>query len=132
MQKNKISLFDRIVSAISYITAGWGGLIYTVIMFLAKKKINRFTRFNIFQSIMISALFFFVSIILGFCLKILSYIPFISYIVVQLTFLLNKPFIGDYSFIQTIITGFILYMTTFSLLGKYPRIYWVSSLIDRH
>ena len=130
MRNYSVGYLDRFISALTYITAGWGGLIYTVIMYFAKKKISSFTKYNIFQSIFISALYFCIAMILGIILKILSYIPFLNYLVAQIAFTFNKPFFGNYSIIQGFMTGLIIYLTVLSAIGKIPRIYKISNIID--
>lgn len=131
MAKHPVSLTDRFVSAATYITAGWGGIVYAVIMYFRKRKISKFTTFNIFQSVFVSLLFFAVSVILGFILKILSYIPLIDYLVVRLTFFFNRPLIGDYSLIQFFVFSVVIYMTFYAALGKIPVLFWISDIIRR-
>ena len=48
-----ISLTDKIVSVLTYYTFGIFGLIWLVYAYLAKKSINSFCIFNIYQSIFI-------------------------------------------------------------------------------
>jgi len=131
MSKRAVTISDKIVSAVTYITAGWGGLIYSVILYFAKKKMSYFVKFNIFQSIFISALYFCLAIALNIIMNILSFIPFLNYLVAQITFIFNRPIIGRYSIIQIAIIGLITYTTAFAILGKLPRIYWVSGIIER-
>jgi uncharacterized membrane protein len=127
----QISFSDRLFSALSYLTAGWGGMIILVIMYFRQKHPSKFLRFNLFQSIFVSLLYFVLAMCLGLIFQVLSYIPFINYLVAQIAFLFNRPFFADYSIIQTFVTGLIFYMTIWSLLGKYPKIYWVSNIISR-
>ena len=35
--RDSIGIFDRIISFLSYITAGWGGMIVLVVMYFRKK-----------------------------------------------------------------------------------------------
>lgn len=131
--RESIGVFDRLISFISYITAGWGGMIVLVIMYFRKKTPSRFLRYNAMQSIFISLFYFIIAMGLGLILKFLSYIPFINYLVAQITFFFNRPFLFDYSLIQLFITGLIAYLAISSLLGIYPRVYWISkNIIDRN
>jgi hypothetical protein len=133
MKKNShITVGDRLFSATSYLTFGWGGMIVLVIYYFAKRTASSFLQFNVFQSIFISLLYFVLAMLLGFVCQILSFIPFINYLVAQIAFLLNRPFFGDYSLIQAFVTGLVFYMTIWSLLGKYPKVYWVSNIIKPH
>lgn len=132
MRYDSVGIFDRLVSFLSYITAGWGGMIALVILYIRKKNPSRFLRYNAFQSIFISLIFFIISYGLELILKFLSLIPFLNYIVAYISLQFTKPVFFEYSLGQMFITGLTLYMAIFALLGKYPRVYWISSkIIDR-
>lgn len=132
MQKRpSVGWFDRIISVVSYITAGWGGMIYCIILYLRKKMPSRFIRYNVFQSIFISLLFFVLSLGVGLLLKFLSYIPFLNYIVASITFQFYRPVLFEYSLLQVFVIGLTLYMSGVCLIGRLPRVYWVSKIIDR-
>ena len=130
MKNSSVSLFDRLWSAISYLTAGWGGVIILFILYLRKKHVSHFLRFNALQSIFIALLFFVLSMGIGLLAEFLKHIPFINYIVAQILFLFNRPILYHWSFIQIFMLGLTIYMIIFSLLGKYPRIYKLSQIID--
>lgn len=130
---DSIGIFDRIISFLSYITAGWGGMIVLVVMYFRKKTPSHFLRYNAMQSIFISLLYFIIAMGLGLILKFLSYIPFINYLVAQIAFFFNRPLLLDYSLIQLFTTCLIAYLAISSLLGIYPRVYWISkNIIDRN
>ena len=131
MYKNSVGFFDRLVSCVSYLTAGWGGLIYCVVLYFRKKSPSHFVRFNVFQSIFISLLYFVLAMAIGLLFEYLSYIPFINIVVAQISYIFNRPLVADYSIVQLVVAGFVFYMSIFSLFGKEPRIYWVSKIIDR-
>lgn len=132
MRDYSVGIFDRLVSFLSYITAGWGGMIALVVLYIRKKNPSRFLRYNAFQSIFISLMFFIISYGLELILKMLSYVPFLNYIVAFISLQFTKPVFFQYSLGQVFIIGLTLYMAIFALLGKYPRVYWVSSkIIDR-
>lgn len=126
-----IGAFDRLISVLTYVTAGWAGFIYCVIMYFRKRNPSVFIKYNVFQSIFISLLLLVLSMGLELISKFLSYIPFINYLNAQIFFLLNRPVLFDYSLIQLLLSALVIYLAGFSLLGKYPRLYWVSSIIDR-
>lgn len=131
--RDSIGIFDRIISFLSYITAGWGGMIVLVVMYFRKKTPSHFLRYNAIQSIFISLLYFIIAMGLGLILKFLSYIPFINYLVAQIAFFFNRPLLLDYSLIQLFTTCLIAYLAISSLLGIYPRVYWISkNIIDRN
>lgn len=131
MRSNTISTVEKLLSAISYVTMGWGGMIAVLLLYFCKKQMSRFLRYNIFQSIFVSLLFFCIAMLIGFLANILSYIPGINYLVAQISFILNRPFLFGYSFLQAVALGIVFYMAVLSLMGRLPRLYWVSKLIDR-
>ena len=130
MNKFSVSIFDRIFSAISYLTAGWGGVIILFLLYLRKKHVSHFLRFNALQSIFLALLFVILSMGVGLIANILKYIPIINYIVNSILFFFNRPILYQWSFIQLFMLGLTVYMVVFSLLGKYPRIYKLSKIID--
>ena len=108
MHNNPQKLSDRLVSFVSYLTVGWGGLIYAFIMYLGKKPLSKFLRFNIFQSIFISFLYFVLCMVLGFISDILLHIPLINYLVSKIVLFFNRPLIFDYSIIQSFMICFFI------------------------
>lgn len=133
MRKRKsVGLGDRFISAFSYLTVGWGGLICCVILYLQKKVPSQFVRYNVMQSIFISLLYFCLSFGLGLILKFLSYIPFLNYFVASITFQFNRPVLFNYSFIQLFMSLLILFLIMMSLMGRYPRVFWISKIVDRN
>lgn len=126
-----VSIFDRLVSFISYLTVGWVGIFVLIIMYFRKRTPSRFLRFNVYQAIFISLLFFVISMGFELLFKFLSYIPFLNYLVAQISFLFNRPVLFDYSAIQVFMIGLVFYMAGVSLLGRLPRVFWVSNIIDK-
>ncbi len=126
-----VSIGDRIISVISYVTAGWVGLIYMVILYFVRKPASLFLRYNIFQSIFISFFYFLLCMIFGFISNILLQIPLINALVSWFILLFNRPVIFEYSAIQAFVMGLFIYMSVVALLGKMPRVYWVSKIIDK-
>lgn len=130
MSKSSVAWFDRIISCLSYITAGWAGLIFCVIMYFRRKRFSHFARFNIFQSIFISLFYFVIAMALGLVCDLLTKVPVINIVVSFVYFLFNVPIFMEYSLIQLVIFLLVLYMAVFSLFGRYPRVYWISRIID--
>lgn len=131
MSNNRsIQIMDRVVSCLTYLTAGWFGLIYFVILYFQKKSPSLFLRYNIFQSIFISLLLFVLSMSLGLLSNLLLAIPFINVVVSWVILLFNRPVFFEYSIIQFCITVLIFYLAGFSLLGKYPKVYGISKIIE--
>lgn len=130
MRSSSPKVTDRIVSFFSYISAGWVGLIFMILLYFRKKQASRFLRYNVFQSIFISLLYFILCMVLGFVCDLLLHIPYVKYLVSQILLIFNRPVFFDYSILQIFIIGFFVYMAGMSLLGKYPRIYKLSKIID--
>lgn len=128
--KISVGLFDRLISSLSYLTVGWAGLIYCVILYFRKKSPSAFVRFNVFQSIFISLLYFVLAMALGLICDLLVHVPVINIIISYISYIFNSPLIFEYSILQAVVTLLILYLSIFSLLGRRPRIYWISRIID--
>ena len=103
-----VSIGDRIISVISYVTAGWVGLIYMVILYFVRKPASLFLRYNIFQSIFISFFYFLLCMIFGFISNILLQIPLINALVSWFILLFNRPVIFEYSAIQSFVMGLFI------------------------
>lgn len=131
MQKSySVGIFDRLVSFVSYLTVGCVGMIVIILMYFRKKTPSHFLRYNVYQSIFFSLLFCVISLGLDLLFKFLSYIPFVKYLVAQISFMFHRPILFDYSAIQVFMLVLIFYTAGVSLLGRIPRVYWVSKIID--
>ena len=131
MRKSEYSITDRLVSAVSYVTMGWGGLVWLIIMAFKRANLSRFVRYNILQSIFVSFLYFILAFLIGVIFNLLSYVPFLNILIAKIVLFFNSEILFHYSIIQILIIGIILYMTLVSFNGKYPRLYMVSNLIDK-
>lgn|SRR5574344_33867 len=130
MLKDFISTKDKVVSLLTYLTVGWVGLIYCIVLFIKGSSPSRFIRYNVFQSMLIAFLYFTLCLGLGLLFQLLTIIPFINYLASQIMFLFNRPILFDYSFIQVFMIGLFLYLGIMSAFGKYPRVYKLSKIID--
>lgn len=126
-----VGILSRLGSAMSYLTAGWGGLIAIVVMYFAKKTPSRFFMFNVYQSIIIAFSLFVIGMTWAIIFNMLSHIPFIQLIVSWIDFIFNRPTLLSRSLTELFVLGLTLYCVVFSLLGRYPIIYKVSGLIKR-
>lgn len=130
MYGNSVKTIDKIISFLSYISAGWVGFIYCIILYIGKKSPSHFLRYNVFQSIFISLLYFVLAAVLGFVFNILLHIPILNAIISWIILLFNKPMLLQYSIIQILTIVLVFYLSVTSLLGRYPRIIWISKVID--
>ena len=124
---NKPYLIERLLSALTYLTAGGVGFIWLIIALLLRKQITKFLMYHIMQSIFLSIFFFLVSILGQMVFVIISKVPLINNIPV----LLNEPisFLFGFSIIQLITTSIMFYLTITSFLGFYSYLPWVSDII---
>lgn len=125
-------MIERIVAALSYITMGFAGFIWLILGLFTRAELKPFMQYHIFQSIFISIAYFLLSMLCGFLLNILSFIPFINKLVAQITFLFNAPLFGPYSLIQAVLYTIVIYLTVTSFMGQYSRIPYVSDIIDQN
>lgn len=132
MQQNRLQgplLIERIIAALSYITFGFVGFIWLLIGIFTKNSLRPFLKYHIFQSIFISIAYFLLSQFLGLIMNILSMIPFVGQIILQLTFYLNAPLIFELSLIQVVINAIVIYLAFTSFMGKYSYLPWISEII---
>lgn len=126
-----VNIQDRVISVLSYITAGWAGIILLIFFYFAHIETSKFTRFNVFQSVFISFVYFIFVSIMNLLFLILSSIPFIQIVSSWLQLMLYRPVLLEYSLLQIVTIGIIVYCVAFSIMGRYPLIYKVSELINK-
>ncbi len=122
-------MIEKIIAGLSYITFGFVGFIWLLIGIFTKNSLRPYLKYHIFQSIFISIAYFLVCQFLGLILNILSIIPFINQIVMQITLYLNMPLLLGFSIIQTAIYAIIFYLVFTSFQGQYSYIPWISDII---
>ena len=123
---------ERIVSSLSYITAGFAGFIYLLIGAVSGMRPRPFVQYHIFQSIFLSIAYFLASWIFGFLGGILAAIPVINKIFAQIVFWLNMPTIGHFSLIQACVYTVVIYLAISSFAGKYSHLPFVSDIIKQN
>lgn len=129
-QTSEPLLMEKIIAALSYVTFGFVGFIWLLIGIFTKSTLRSYLKYHIFQSIFISIAYFLLCTFLGLIMNILSIIPFVNQLVLQLTFYLNAPIIIDFSIIQLLVNAVIIYLVVTSFQGKYSYIPWISEIID--
>lgn len=126
-----VGILSRLGSAMTYLTAGWGGFIALIVMHFAKKTPSKFFRFNVYQSIIIAFTIFVIGMGWAILFNILSQIPLIQILVSWIDLIFNRPTLISRSITELFVLGLTIYCVVFSLMGKYPIIYKVSGLINR-
>lgn len=128
--KTEPLLMEKIIAALSYITFGFVGFIWLLLGIFTKSSLRSYLKYHIFQSIFISIAYFLLCTFLGLIMEILSIIPFVNQLVLQLTFYFNAPFLLGFSIIQLLVYAVIGYLVVTSFQGKYSYLPWISEIID--
>lgn len=127
--QNEPLLLERIIASLSYITFGFVGFIWLLLGIFTKNNLKPYLKYHVFQSIFISIAYFLASALLGFIMNILSLIPLINQLVLQITFYFNAPFLFGFSVIQVMIYAVLFYLALTSFQGKYSYLPWISEII---
>lgn len=122
-------MLEKVVAALSYITCGFVGFFWLLLALFTKNNLKPYLKYHVFQSIFLAIAFFLVSQFLGLIMNILSVIPFLNLLMMQITFYLGMPLIFGFSIIQTLIYSVIIYLVVTSFQGQYSYIPWVSDII---
>lgn len=118
---------ERITACLTYLSAGWIGVVVLLIQTLCKKQPTHFVLYHVFQAIFLFFGYYILSTLCGLLVVIIARIPIIN----MIPHLLNAslPALGGLSFIQAIIYTVILYLAITSLAGRYSFLPWVSNII---
>lgn len=122
-------LIEKLIAALSYLTMGFVGFFWLLLGIFTKSKLRPFLQYHIFQSIFISIAYFLICQFLGLIMNILSIIPLVNQLMMQITLLLNMPLILSFSLIQIAVYAVLLYLVTTSFQGQFSYIPWVSDII---
>lgn len=120
---------ERIIAALSYLTAGKIGFIWLLIALFTKQNLRPFLKYHIFQSIFLVLGFFLLSFLINALGNILSFIPGLNIVIMHITNLLGFPLISYFSIIDLVIYAVVFYLTITSFMGQYSYIPWVSDII---
>ena len=129
MQPSKqIYPIERLISALSYLTAGGAGFVWLLIAALMKKLVTPFLLYHILQSIFLSILYFLIATFADLIYVILYRIPLIN----AIPYFINMPlpFLFGLSILQGLTTAVILYLAITAFCGIYSYIPWVSDIIN--
>ena len=129
MQPSKqIYPIERLISALSYLTAGGAGFVWLLIAAFMKKHVTPFLLYHILQSIFLSILYFLIATFADLIYVILYRIPLIN----AIPYFINMPlpFLFGLSILQGLTTAVILYLAITAFCGIYSYIPWVSDIIN--
>lgn len=125
-------MIERIVSALSYVTAGMIGFIWLILGVLTKSGLRSFMKYHIFQSIFLSMGYFLALIILDKVAVIINFIPIVRNIFSMILFPFVIPIIFGLSIIQILIYTVIFYLAVTSFMGRYSYLPWISEIIKKN
>ena len=123
------TLLEKVISALTYLSAGFVGFVWIIIMAVRRTYPSKFVMFHIMQSIFLSLGYVIINYVFWHVVNLISYIPFINRIVRQLVYIFNQPYVFGYSFMQCIIYGTLMYLVVFAFMGLYAYIPVVSDII---
>lgn len=128
--QNEPLLLEKVIASLSYITMGLVGFIWLLIGIFTKNNLRPYLKYHVFQSIFISIAYFLASALLGLIMSILSVIPLVNQLVLQITFYFNAPFIVGFSVIQLAVYAVIAYLVVTCWQGKLSYLPFISEIID--
>lgn len=129
LNTNSALPIERIIAALSYLTSGAVGFVWFLLAIFTKNTLRPFLKYHIFQSIFLAIAFFLASQFLGLVLNILSHIPLLNILIMQVNYFLTMPLIVNFSIIEILIFSVVIYLAATSLQGQYSYIPWVSDII---
>lgn len=128
---NQVYLIERILSAGTYISAGFVGFIWLVIATLMKKRVSSFLMYHIMQSIFLSIAYFLFIQLLQLVFGILVHVA-IFYKLWYLLMIVQLPIYPHTNLINTIAVYLTAYLTITSFCGLYSYLPWISGIINRN
>lgn len=135
--KNIPSMPERVLSALAYLTLGTVGIILIITSAIIKTNLKPFVKFNVYQSILLGAIFTFIQLtyqVISGIFELIGLIPFLgsfinSFVQFILYYIMKFPILFGFSLLASIIIGTIIYLTTLSMMGKLPYIPYISRII---
>ena len=127
---NQIYPIERIISALTYLTAGGVGFVWLIIAAIMKKRVTPFLMYHIMQSIFLAIAYFLLATFCELIYVILYRIPVIN----AIPYFINMPipFLFGLSIVQALTTSIMLYLAITSFMGTYSYIPWVSDIINQN
>lgn len=123
---------ERILAALTYLSAGFVGVVWLIIAALSKKRVTNFLMYHIMQCIFLTIAYFLLTEFGKMIFFILYKIPIINMLLSNIQYYLNllSSFVFGLTFVQLITTTIILYLAITSFMGYYSYLPWVSDIIS--
>lgn len=129
-QISRITLFERTVALLNYVTFGLVGFVYLILVAFKKVRLTPFLQYHIFQTFFLVILYWLLTVIISLLVQILSLIPFLNVLVLKLLFYFNAPvFFNKYSIISGSMQLLLFYLCVTSFMGAFSFVPWVSNII---
>ena len=130
-QYNNINPMERIISAVSYLTAGMAGFLWLILAAFMKRTVKSFLMFHIMQSIFLSIAYFLLIELYKLVFIILVKIPLVNSMILFFNSIIFNPLplFWGMSLMQIFTSTIILYLTITSFMGMYSYIPYVSDII---
>ena len=113
---------EKIVSVLSYLTCGFVGFLFILIVFFSKLNLRPFLKFHIYQSLFLSLLY---------AVFVYFFGP-LTFFIRPLNHLCNVHIIWNLTISDIFIFGVLAYLCIGVLMNKYSYIPWVSDIIKYH
>lgn len=127
-----VSMKDKIISGLTYLTSGVVGFIWIIITYLRRDRLSGFTRFHIFQSIFIYILLYVLGLVFNILTGFVQIIPIIGPLTVNLVyFFRDAPIVLGFSVINFAIITLTVYLSIFAFMGKIGEVPWVTDTVRR-
>ena len=120
---------EKLIAVLSYISSGWVGFFWLLIALVTKNGIRPYLKYHIFQSIFISFLFFLLGAFLGLIMNIISVVPGLGVIAMQVTYFFNAPIFFGFSAIQSFMIALMIYLVVTCFQGRFSYVPWISDII---
>ena len=124
-------IFDRLISAGSYLSGGLIGIIWFFISYFRKVSTSAFCQYHISQSIIFWLIIYIISLFFEIIFGLLQTIPFIGKIILNILLFFNTPIYNTFSITSAIISILTLYMVFGALIGSNSYVPYLSDLIRR-
>lgn len=123
------TILEKGIACGSYITFGFVGFAWLLVALITKNSLRPFLKYHVFQSVFVAIFYFLLCTFINLIMDILSMIPILNVIIMQVTFYLNAPLIFGWSVVQLIVNLIIFYLIITTLQGRYSYLPWISEII---
>lgn len=126
----KISLTDRLVSALAYCTFGFFSIIWIIYANITNKRISPFLQFNLYQAIFLSVVLFIFSILYEIAVGFVGLLPFVGKYITSLNIFINAtPIFFGFTITSLLVFVLCIFLSVASIFGIRPRIPLISNIV---